>query len=662
MKNRLTRRDLIGIAGVVTTAELANALRFPALAAARESEVRAEGVTQSAAAPAPTEPSRSDILKWINPQVPRVDRPAYTGQRYDASTPDTLDLQERAALAVHCLTGTTDPDADYEIYWWVTFDSNPPYMKHHEGDVVWAKFMEALPLLRLMSGSEENPHVEQRWMEVLLQMQGPDGLLYFPRIGRPWAFDAWYGMPPPGDQYISPCMNGRFLGAMTIYYLLTGDKRWKEAGRRLVDGLDRLALHDGGKAHFAWHQFGPGGEYTKGQDPSVQVSNPAAFHSWVVQGLINYYRYSGYEPARRLAGQMARFMMEDAHHFDATGQFLPEYLTGPRRIHFHSHTMVILSLLDYGIAVDDRDAIDFVHRGFRYALTQGETTLGYFPEWVDKETPQTLEICEVADMTAAAVKLSASGTADYWDLVDQWTRNLLSECQLRRADWVYWYADKSAPSVIPPYSSTDHPIERNLGAFGGFHTVNDYFSPRSPFERGFRDSGIQHCCTGNGSRSLYYLWESILTRQDRRLSINLLLNRVSPWADVESHIPYQGQVDIKIKQPADLQVRVPEWAKLEDTKCQINGRSRDLRFNGRYAQVGEVKPADVATLTFPISETSKTIYVEKRAYRILLRGNTCVAIDPPGVNCPLFQRDHLRECVTRWRKRTQFLSDKLVDW
>jgi hypothetical protein len=662
MRNGLTRRELIGIAGALTTAELANALRIPALETAGESELRGENIAQSVAAPLPTEPNRSTTVKWINPVVPRVDRPAYAGQWSESTVPDTLDLQERAAHAVHCLTGTTDPEADYEIYWWVTFDSNPPYMKHHEGDVVWAKFMEALPLLRLVSGSGENPHVEQRWMEVLLQMQGPDGLLYFPRIGRPWAFDAWYGAAPPGDHYVSPCMNGRMLGAMTLYDSLTGDRRWKDAGRRVVDGLDQLSIHESGKAHFAWHNFGLGGQYVKGQDPSVQVSNPAAFHSWVIQGLTNYYRYSGYEPARRLARQIARFMMEDAHHFDATGRFLPEYPTGRPRIHFHSHTMVILSLLDYGSVVGDRDAIDFAYRGFRYALTQGETTLGYFPEWLDMETPQTLEICELADMTATAVKLSVSGTADCWDLVDQWTRNLLSECQLRRAEWVYWYADKSAPSVIPPYSSTDHPIERNLGAFGGFHTVNDYFSPRSPFERGFRDSGIQHCCTGNGSRALYYVWEKILTRQDRRLSINLLLNRVSPWADVESHIPYQGQVDIKIKQPADLRVRVPEWVKPEETTCHVNGLSREVRFDGRYAQVGEVKPADIATLTFPISETSNTIYVEKRAYRTLLRGNTCVEIDPPGVNCPLFQRDHMRESATRWIKRTQFMSNQLIDW
>ena len=38
------------------------------------------------------------------------------GRRY-RTTPDTIDLQEMAAQAVGGLTGPTDPDADYEVFW-----------------------------------------------------------------------------------------------------------------------------------------------------------------------------------------------------------------------------------------------------------------------------------------------------------------------------------------------------------------------------------------------------------------------------------------------------------------------------------------------------------------------------------------------------------------
>ena len=67
-------------------------------------------------------------------------------------------------------------------------------------------------------------------------------------------------------------------------------------------------------------------------------------------------------------------------------------------------------------------------------------------------------------------------------------------------------------------------------------------------------------------------------------------------------------------------------------------------------------------LCFPITETAETIDVEKRTYRVLLRGNTCVAIDPPGVDCPLFERDFYRSTTTRWHKVTRFVADKVLDW
>ena len=42
--------------------------------------------------------------------------PPYTGERYEALVPDTLDIQERAGLAVNVLTEAVDPQADYEMY------------------------------------------------------------------------------------------------------------------------------------------------------------------------------------------------------------------------------------------------------------------------------------------------------------------------------------------------------------------------------------------------------------------------------------------------------------------------------------------------------------------------------------------------------------------
>ena len=94
---------------------------------------------------------RGDPVIYINDKIPDFVVPAYEGDRYEALVPDTLDLQERAALAVAGVTEPTDPLADYEIYFCAYVLANPPMMQHTFDYHCTNKFMEALPLLRMIS-------------------------------------------------------------------------------------------------------------------------------------------------------------------------------------------------------------------------------------------------------------------------------------------------------------------------------------------------------------------------------------------------------------------------------------------------------------------------------------------------------------------------------
>ncbi len=199
-----------------------------------------------------------------------------------------------------------------------------------------------------------------------------------------------------------------------------------------------------------------------------------------------------------------------------------------------------------------------------------------------------------------------------------------------------------------------------MGAFAGWPAPNDWiYYPEHPHAW---TRGIMHCCTGNGTRALYYVWDNILHYAEGRLQVNLLLNRASPWADVESHIPYAGQVDVKVRQPCELSIRIPEWVRPEQVRCQVNGTNRNTAWEGRYALVGPVKPDDLATLTFPIETRTDTVYVERQRYRLARKGNDVILIDPPGRNCPLYQRSHYRENSTRWKRLTRFVTDTPIHW
>ena len=190
----------------------------------------------------------------IRKDIPSFDINPYGGDRYQDLIPDTLDLQERMALAVNGLTAPTDPDKDYLLYFRVNFRSNPPSMSHGPSDICQTKFMEALPLMRLASGSTLNDHVDPVWMGTALRMIGTDGLAYWPTY--PWAaYPDW----------CEPC--------------------------------------EPGQSHYSVHMF----------------------CGWTIQGLAQYHRASGYEPAIELAGKLSRYIVHHGEYYGPNGEFLPNY-------------------------------------------------------------------------------------------------------------------------------------------------------------------------------------------------------------------------------------------------------------------------------------------------------------------------------------------------
>jgi len=598
-------------------------------------------------------------LPYINPDAPQVATPDYRGEYYDALAPATLDLAERARLAVNALTEPLDPDYDYELYWIADLLARPPAMYHTVDDHVQAKFFQALPLLRIASGSTQNLEVERFLMQVHLRMQGPDGLTYFPIRGRPWALpakpDPWPGLDylPAGDHWCSLHMVGRILGGFCIYALLDPDGPWRQAAERLVEAMARVIIREDDIAYLFLNCTEPGKPVIKPAAKPVGVR--AAFAGWVAQALAQCHLALGNATASDLALRMMRYVMRDAGYFGESGEFREDL---PGLTHFHSHTTQILAALEVVRATGNDELLQAALRAYAYAVRRGEPLLGFFPEFLDRpDATENSELCEVADMIACAVKLSLLGV-DRWDDADRWVRNQFAEGQLVQINWLSdGHIEPPAGEQGPPpqqYGTTERVPERCLGSFAGWPPPNDWV--RGP------GASIMHCCTGNAARAIYYVWKNILSFADGSLRVNLLLNRASQWADVHSHIPYAGRVDIAVKRDLKLEVRLPEWVQPSAATCKVNDAHRELAFDGRYARVGAVKPGDQVALEFPIPERTDRLTIQGSAFTVTRRGNDVVYIDPPGKNCPLYQRGHYREGAPLWRKVVRFVPEREIEW
>ena len=261
-----------------------------------------------------------------------------------------------------------------------------------------------------------------------------------------------------------------------------------------------------------------------------------------------------------------------------------------------------------------------------------------------------------ADMVSLAVKLSESGLGDYWDDVDRWVRNNFAEQQLTSSEWVYRSTEDLPKQPLPPHSVAEHTPERNIGAFAGWSSGNDWVV----------NGGIMHCCTGNGTRAIYYVWQSILQSDNERLKVNLLLNRAAPGADIYSYLPYSGRVDLKIKTSfRSVLVRAPEWIESGSNSvvCTVNGISRPVHWQGRSVEIGPAEPGQTLILTFPVSKRTVTERIGPDKYTLVLQGNTVVSIDPSGKHGPLYN-DRLLSANNemRWLKLDRFISGEPIAW
>ncbi len=609
--------------------------------------------------------------------------------------PATLDLAERARLAINAMTEATDPQADYRVYWKATFRSTPPIMYHDFSDTgIAGKFMECLPRMRIMSGSNQGAHVEERWRELLPTQIGDDGLVYTNLDDRFSSSRTASSMSlKNGDPIVDMQVNGIMLGVMSTYIAMEGKEYWEPLGREITDGLSGLAVRDGTKAFFQKWVYLPGESIdSKGPRP---LGTEAAHGIWPARRLIHFYNVTGYEPALSLAKGLCKYVHDDAKYFGPGYTFLsddPDPKGTRHHVnHFHHHSMSILSWLEYSQASGDESMLNAAISGFDKAKTYGEELTGFFPESIGDDVPHTSEICEVGDMVSIAVGLAAAGAGDhYWDDADRWVRNQLSEGQLLRHDWIYRINLATPPTSLNPNMTIDRVGERNIGGFSGWQSMNDWIEfQRAPDRGGVRDispgqmldesledyysrisgprnlghvQGIMHCCTANGARGLYDAWRNIIHEENQQVKVNLLLNRVGKAVDVESHLPYTGQVDIRVRESCKLSVRIPLFVDLSKIRCQVNDSFITPVFNGRYAAVGSVKPGTLVTFIFPLDERTSRVTAKNQWYFLVRKGNDVVSIDPKGKLNPLYSREHYRDGVTLWKRSDRYRADISLDW
>jgi hypothetical protein len=587
------------------------------------------------------------------------------GDRYPADVPDTLDLADRMGLAINALTNVWVPEEKWALEFDVDMSHRPAVLiLNHATDAylnIPAKFLEALVACRAASGSDQHIDRDLEVLRAQLSLIGEDGLTYCP----PDTLSKFTELRPFSEIW----GEGRLLLALSMLAQIDDDPRWIEIGKRKVDRLLAFSQPKDDYRYFPKGRFRPGDMPTPGApEPTGNMTDgsladqyhdpifPAVYDSGALgHGAGLFYRVSGYEPALELARGLACWALERVFtHEDGHWNVF----------HFHHSLYSLMAVCEYGVAANDRTMLERVDACYRWAREMGDPLIGFYAEVMPgsdmylERRGNTVEICEVSDMVFLALNLTRAGLGDYWDDVDRWVRNMYAEGQMRRTDFIDDIPD-SCFATQPPeyvYQDTNDVLGRSVGSFWGWMRANDGLQvDKTPEGLKLTNRAIMHCCTANGARTLYHVWDSIVTRTDSgQTMVNLLLNRASTWLDVVSYLPVEGKVVLRIKDAPKVSVRMPEWVSLD--KVSVQKDDAPLRFSqaGRSIELDGLTPGSTVQLTFPVPERTVHRVIGEIPYKLTLRGSSVVAIDPKGIGYPLYDDQPTGKTV----RKDQFVSKK----
>ena len=470
------------------------------------------------------------------------------------------------------------------------------------------------------------------------------------------------------------------MGAMMVYWQRDKDLRWKAALEKLVTRLTEVAVDKGDYAYFFRQPIPFQGTWNKERPMPTGVWSVDNLNGRIIEQLGQYYALTGFAPTKTLGDKLIVYLRRHSQYFGPNGEWLKDQLDPKKypgredNIHFGTHSHALLYMTDYAISTKNKELQEYCRKSLEWAMHSNSslpgqcetaTRIGFFAEYQIPYYP-TCEQCGTADMIGAALKLSEAGVGDYWDEADGWVRNQYIENQMTSSEWAYKANYNHPPRQPAASESVDHIAERNVGNYFGWASAND----GCPL-----GEGHMQCCAGNGSRTLYYIWEAILGCERGTLTVNLLLNRASTWADVDSYIPYTGRVDLKIKKSLkEVKVRAPEWVASGSMvlKCTVDGQARPLTWEGRYIKLGAVESRQTVTLTFPIqTRTLKRVIYEQPLETVIggvvydsitFKGNEVIDIQPKGKYYPYYQRDYYRRNEPRLRTVERFVSEENIPW
>ena len=263
----------------------------------------------------------------------------------------------------------------------------------------------------------------------------------------------------------------------------------------------------------------------------------------VVEPLVNVYLATGNEEALDFARAYAEGIIAGAQpngiRFGADGNFGGG--------HGHGTLHALWGVAHLGLLTGEGRYVDFVKRSFDWMLAQGTGT-GWFPaapEWA----ANCNETCCISDMMSIAALIARAGHPEYFDYVERYLRNYISNLQfIVTPQFAAYYRELNAGAAEENIEQGLEELRKFQGGIIGGSGLNDFENELLGRVSCFEMFG---CCAPEGMRAIYTSWSNAIDRIAESalgpagVYVNLCLGRDSEWGRVVSFFPDAGRLTVK---------------------------------------------------------------------------------------------------------------------
>lgn len=510
-----------------------------------------------------------------------------------------LTLKESMELAGQNLLDTLAPSYAFLPFWRV--HSGPD--KKAECEMFWAshnvgRWWDALLRLEAATGFKIPVDLEEPMMANLKRcLDNPLQVCCHLQPRR--------GIEPDGDPI------GWFddHSQREVLLALAGLVRWRglgwagELGSRLVRTLDGYILENGD-----WDFYRMGAIARQG---GVPLSQPVLdFYATLkgfaligntgrmIEALLEFYLAAGDGAALQLAERLSRI------HFDVSTR--PDGST-PAAEHIHTHSLfgTYRGLLQYGLLARQPVYVERIAETYKTTVKRHVRSSGFISHDLGKETDG--ETAAPGDAAQLALWLSRAGYPEFLDDAERIVRARILPSQITGLIGL-------APRLEDGKDEHQNLDRRMLGAFGGMHSHS----------HGGKNPTTD--ITASDLHTLCDIYTHIVEGTPLGLQVNFHFDFEDERICLHSSRDQAAHVDILLKLPQPLFIRIPGWAPCESVRLRLNGQPTPPGWMGRFLMISKQPgPAQIQVeYALPVTYLDET--TDGVTYHFTWRGDEIISM------------------------------------